>query len=51
MLDYAGILLIAFILALALGLLLIPLLRRLKIGQSIRAAGPKSHLKNVSIPA
>ena len=50
MLDYAGILLIAFILALALGLLLIPLLRRLKIGQSIRAAGPKSHLKKAGVP-
>lgn len=50
MLIYAGTLLVAFIFALVLGLLLIPVLRRLKIGQSIRTVGPKSHLSKAGTP-
>ena len=33
-----------------LGLLTLPVLRRLKIGQTIRAAGPKSHLTKAGTP-
>ena len=50
MLVYAGIVLVAFILALGLGMLLIPLLKRLKVGQSIRAVGPKTHLNKAGTP-
>ncbi len=50
MLIYAGILLVAFIFALVLGLVLIPVLRRLKIGQSIRTVGPKRHLSKEGTP-
>lgn len=50
MLKYAGILLVAFIFAVVLGLILIPVLRRLKIGQSVRSVGPKSHLIKSGTP-
>lgn len=40
----------AFIFALILGPILIPLLRRLKFGQSIREDGPQSHLKKAGTP-
>ncbi len=50
MLIYAGILLVAFIFALVLGMVLIPVLRRLKIGQSIRTVGPKRHLSKAGTP-
>ena len=49
-LEYAGIVLIAFFFALVLGFLLIPTLRRLKIGQTIRSVGPKSHLQKKGTP-
>jgi len=49
-LIYAGILLVAFIFALVLGMVLIPVLRRLKIGQSIRTVGPKRHLSKAGTP-
>jgi len=41
---------ISFVLALALGYLIIPLLRRLKAGQQIRDDGPQTHLKKAGTP-
>lgn len=40
----------AAICTVALGLLLIPLLRRLRIGQTIRAEGPQTHLAKAGTP-
>lgn len=39
-----------FILTLVAGPIIIPLLRRLKIGQTVRDDGPTSHLKKMGIP-
>lgn len=50
MLTYAGILLASFIFAVILGWVLIPILRRLKIGQSIRDVGPQKHLSKAGTP-
>lgn len=50
MIVYAGIILTSFVIALGLGWLLIPVLRRLKIGQSIREVGPKTHLSKSGVP-
>ncbi|MCT4563789.1 MAG: phospho-N-acetylmuramoyl-pentapeptide-transferase [Maledivibacter sp.] len=41
---------ISFILTLILGIIIIPFLRRLKVGQSIRAEGPQSHLSKSGTP-
>jgi len=41
---------VAFIIAVILGPLFIPFLRRLKFGQSIRAEGPQSHQKKTGTP-
>lgn len=41
---------ISFILAVILGPLCIPLLRRLKFGQQVREDGPKAHLKKAGTP-
>ncbi len=41
---------IAFFITIVLGPITIPLLRRLKVGQSIRAEGPKSHLSKSGTP-
>lgn len=41
---------ISFLITLILGPIIIPLLRRLKIGQSIREEGPQSHLKKSGTP-
>lgn len=41
---------VAFLIALLLGPLIIPFLRKLKLGQSIREEGPKSHLKKAGTP-
>lgn len=41
---------VAFIIAVILGPLFIPFLRRLKFGQSIRAEGPQSHQKKSGTP-
>lgn len=41
---------IAFVIALLLGPLFIPFLRRLKFGQSIRAEGPQGHQKKAGTP-
>lgn len=53
MIDYKDILrviVIAFLITLILGPLLIPILKRLKVGQSIREEGPKSHLSKSGTP-
>ena len=44
------VLLVNFIIALILGRIFLPILRRLKAGQSIREDGPKSHLKKSGTP-
>ncbi|MBS4540089.1 phospho-N-acetylmuramoyl-pentapeptide-transferase [Clostridium sp. D2Q-11] len=49
-LDIIRIIAISFIITLILGPITIPLLRRLKVGQSIRAEGPKSHIKKSGTP-
>lgn len=41
---------VSFIITLILGPILIPLLKRLKVGQSIREEGPKSHYKKSGTP-
>jgi len=41
---------ITFILALIAGPLIIPLLKRLKFGQTVRDDGPQTHLKKMGIP-
>ncbi|BCJ86076.1 phospho-N-acetylmuramoyl-pentapeptide-transferase [Effusibacillus dendaii] len=41
---------ISFLIAVVIGPLLIPLLRRLKFGQSIRSEGPQSHQKKSGTP-
>lgn len=41
----------AFVMAIILGPLLIPLLHRLKFGQNIRTDGPQSHLRKTGTPA
>jgi phospho-N-acetylmuramoyl-pentapeptide-transferase len=51
--DYGTVLLtlgVSFVLAVLLGPLLIPVLRRLKFGQQVRDDGPKSHLKKSGTP-
>ena len=42
--------LISFAISAALGPVVIPLLRRLKFGQTVREEGPKSHLKKSGTP-
>jgi phospho-N-acetylmuramoyl-pentapeptide-transferase len=42
--------LVAFVIATLIGPLIIPVLRRLKFGQSIREEGPKSHQKKAGTP-
>ncbi|NLY78746.1 MAG: phospho-N-acetylmuramoyl-pentapeptide-transferase [Lysinibacillus sp.] len=44
------ILAISFIISVILGPIIIPILRRLKFGQSIRTEGPKSHMKKAGTP-
>jgi len=44
------ILAISFIVSVVLGPILIPLLRRMKFGQSIREEGPQSHMKKAGTP-
>ncbi|WP_276355929.1 phospho-N-acetylmuramoyl-pentapeptide-transferase [Cohnella caldifontis] len=51
--DYGSVLLtlgVSFVLAVLLGPLLIPLLRRMKFGQQVRDDGPQSHLKKSGTP-
>lgn len=42
--------LISFVISAALGPVVIPLLRRLKFGQTVREEGPQSHLKKTGTP-
>ncbi len=48
--DIIRVIVISFAITLLLGPLLIPILRRLKVGQSIRAEGPKTHYKKSGTP-
>lgn len=41
---------LSFVLTLVLGIIIIPFLRRLKVGQSIRAEGPQSHYSKSGTP-
>lgn len=41
----------AFVLAIVMGPIFIPLLHRLKFGQNVRSDGPQSHLKKTGTPA
>ena len=53
MIDYIDIIrtiCISFFITLILGPIIIPMLRRLKIGQNVREEGPKSHLKKNGTP-
>lgn len=42
--------LISFVISVVLGPVIIPFLRRLKVGQTVREDGPKSHLKKTGTP-
>lgn len=44
------ILMISFITAIILGIIIIPILRKLKVGQIERDDGPQSHLKKQGTP-
>ena len=41
---------ISFVFTLALGVAIIPMLKRLKLGQNIRDDGPKSHFAKAGTP-
>ena len=45
-----GILLISFVISIILGLIIIPILKKLKVGQIERNDGPQSHLKKQGTP-
>lgn len=44
------VIIVSFLIALFLGPVIIPVLKRLKVGQSIREEGPKSHYKKSGTP-
>ncbi|MGF7058807.1 phospho-N-acetylmuramoyl-pentapeptide-transferase [Brassicibacter mesophilus] len=48
--DIIRVIVISFAITLLLGPILIPVLRRLKVGQSIREEGPKTHYKKSGTP-
>lgn len=48
--DIVRTIFISFVITVLLGPIIIPMLKRLKIGQSIREEGPKSHLKKSGTP-
>ncbi|MEI6133004.1 MAG: phospho-N-acetylmuramoyl-pentapeptide-transferase [Bacillota bacterium] len=48
--DFVLIALLGMIISLGLGYILIPLLRRLKFGQTVRDDGPKTHLEKTGTP-
>ncbi|KNF09924.1 phospho-N-acetylmuramoyl-pentapeptide- transferase MraY [Gottschalkia purinilytica] len=48
--DIIRVIVVSFIITLILGPLLIPALKRLKVGQSIRKEGPKTHYKKSGTP-
>ena len=43
-------LLISFVISLVLGFIIIPILRKLKVGQVVRTDGPKEHLAKSGTP-
>ena len=45
-----SVLIISFIVAIILGFIIIPILKKLKVGQIERDDGPKSHLKKQGTP-
>jgi phospho-N-acetylmuramoyl-pentapeptide-transferase len=47
---YASVVILAFLAALVMGIVLIPWLKRLKLGQNVRDDGPKSHLSKAGTP-
>jgi phospho-N-acetylmuramoyl-pentapeptide-transferase len=47
---FASIVIIAFLATLLMGIILLPWLRRLKLGQTVREDGPKSHLSKSGTP-
>ncbi|HHY82700.1 MAG TPA: phospho-N-acetylmuramoyl-pentapeptide-transferase [Clostridiales bacterium] len=47
---YATVVILAFLSTLLMGILLIPWLRRLKLGQTVRDDGPKTHLSKSGTP-
>ncbi|SDY44076.1 Phospho-N-acetylmuramoyl-pentapeptide-transferase [Proteiniborus ethanoligenes] len=48
--DIIRVIIISFIITLLLGPILIPVLKKLKVGQSIREEGPKTHFKKSGTP-
>ena len=48
--DIIRIIIIAFFITVILGPIIIPLLRKLKIGQNVRDDGPKTHLTKSGTP-
>lgn len=48
--DIVRVIVVAFLITLILGPIIIPMLRKLKVGQSIREEGPKTHLKKSGTP-
>lgn len=48
--DIVRTIVISFLITLLLGPIIIPMLRKLKVGQSIREEGPKSHFKKSGTP-
>lgn len=44
------VIIISFVITLTLGPILIPILKRLKVGQNVRGEGPKTHLKKQGTP-
>ncbi len=47
---YAGIWVVSFVMAVLLAIIIIPILKRIKFGQTVRDDGPKTHLKKMGIP-
>ncbi|MCF0125555.1 MAG: phospho-N-acetylmuramoyl-pentapeptide-transferase [Clostridia bacterium] len=45
-----GVLIISYLIAVILGIIIIPILKKLKVGQIIRNDGPESHLKKQGTP-
>ena len=43
-------LIIAFVVTFVLGMIIVPILRKLKVGQVVREDGPKTHLKKQGTP-
>lgn len=48
--DIFRVIIVSFIISIGLGPIVIPILKRLKVGQSIREEGPKSHISKSGTP-